>query len=210
HSIVEPPGPSSRSHTCEPLTYASTGSPKRASSAITRSGVTRQTHVGVSDVTGSTLRATSARMPRLVLTAITAVVVALAACSGPERVAAPRRAPSRATAPAAVVATTTTVAPDVCATEPVRAVPDPNRPRYRLRLDVRPSERVAEGDLAVAFTPDVATDRLVFRLWPNGPRLSRAGARLDTGAVTVDAPAATADRETPTLRAVRRGTPVPA
>ncbi|TML91055.1 MAG: M1 family metallopeptidase [Actinobacteria bacterium] len=150
----------------------------------------------MSDVTVSTLRATS----------MMAVVVVLAACSGPERVAVPRKAQSRATSNAAAAATTSTVAPDVCATQPVRAMPDPSRPRYRLRVDVRPSEGIAEGDLAVVFTPDVTTDRLVFRLWPNGPRLSRAGARLDTGTVTVDGAAVASERETPTLLVVGRGT----
>src|SRR5262249_24963210 len=38
------------------------------------------------------------------------------------------------------------------------------------------------GDLRVRFTPDIATDRLVFRLWPNTPRFRRAGASLQTGA----------------------------
>jgi aminopeptidase N len=75
-----------------------------------------------------------------------------------------------------------------------------------LHVDVRPSERVAQGDLAVVFTPDVATDRIVFRLWPNGPRLDRAGARLDTDAVTVDGSAVAAERETPTTLVVGRGT----
>jgi aminopeptidase N len=75
-----------------------------------------------------------------------------------------------------------------------------------LRVDVRPNERTAQGDLAVVFTPDVATDRLVFRLWPNGPRLSRVGARLDTEAVTVDGAAVPAELETPTTLVVGRGT----
>ena len=171
-----------------------------------RSGVARHTHEGVSDVTASTLRATMARVPRLVLTATMSVCVLLAACSGPQRVAAPRRAASTPTSTTSAIAPTTTVTPDVCATEPVRATPDPNRPRYRLRVDVRPDERTVQGDLAVVFTPDVATDRLVFRLWPNGPRLSRAGAQLDTDAVTVDGAAVTAERETPTMLVVGRGT----
>jgi len=35
----------------------------------------------------------------------------------------------------------------------------------------------------VRFVPDAPTDRLVFRLWPNAPKLGRAGSRLDvTGA----------------------------
>lgn len=69
---------------------------------------------------------------------------------------------------------------------PPRAVPDPRRPRYRLRLDIRPDEAVVNGDLSVDFTPDLAIDRLVFRLWPNGPALQAAGAQLSTGPVTLD------------------------
>ena len=135
------------------------------------------------------------------------VCVLLAACSGGERVADPRKAPANATTTSNTIPTTTTTAPpDVCATEPPRATPDPNRPRYRLRVDVRPNERVVQGELAVVFTPDLATDRLVFRLWPNGPRLSRAGARLDTGPVTVDGAAVSAEREGPTVLVVGRGT----
>jgi hypothetical protein len=49
-----------------------------------------------------------------------------------------------------------------------------------LRID---GTRVVRGGLTVRFTPDLPTDRLVFRLWPNGPRLARAGARLSTGSV---------------------------
>ena len=42
------------------------------------------------------------------------------------------------------------------------------------------------------FTPDLATDRLVFRLWPNAPRTAGAGARLDVLDVNVDGRAAPA------------------
>jgi hypothetical protein len=42
------------------------------------------------------------------------------------------------------------------------------------------------GDLAVRFVPDAPTDRLVFRLWPNAPRLGRAGSRLEITAATVE------------------------
>jgi hypothetical protein len=52
----------------------------------------------------------------------------------------------------------------------------------RIRLD--PRRGVVNGDLTVTFTADVATDRLVFRLWPNGPRQAQEGAMLTTGPVT--------------------------
>ncbi len=66
---------------------------------------------------------------------------------------------------------------------PPRATPDPDRPSYRLDLRVDLAANAVEGRQVVRFTPDVATDRLVFRLWPNGPRPSAAGARLDVDAV---------------------------
>ena len=60
--------------------------------------------------------------------------------------------------------------------------PWPERPRYTAHLDVDPTGRAVTGDVAVRFTPDAGTDRLVFRLWPNAPRIGRAGGRLDVTA----------------------------
>jgi hypothetical protein len=61
--------------------------------------------------------------------------------------------------------------------------PDPDRPRYHMRVEVRPEQRVVEGRLRVAFTPDLDTGELVFRLWPNGPLQSEAGTSLEVGEV---------------------------
>ena len=66
-----------------------------------------------------------------------------------------------------------------CPNAPNHSTPDPKRPRYRMNVDVRLAENAVFGDLAVDFTPDIRTDRIVFRLWPNGPRSARNGARLD-------------------------------
>lgn len=41
------------------------------------------------------------------------------------------------------------------------------------------------GDVAVRFIPTADTDRPVFRLWPNAPRISRSGRRLDVTAASV-------------------------
>src|SRR5205807_2288830 len=80
--------------------------------------------------------------------------------------------------PTTAVATTTTATGPVapapppvagCPPIPGRAQPDPNRPRYTLRFAVDTAGGTVDGDLDVRFTPDLATDRLVFRLWPNGP-----------------------------------------
>jgi hypothetical protein len=113
--------------------------------------------------------------------------------------------------PAAVApAPTTTVARSLppatspsCPALPEGAAPREDRPRYTLRVDVRTPERRVDGDLRVRFTPDLDTDRLVFRLWPNGPALAGLGARLETGPVTVDGREAAAAPEDPTILVVR-------
>jgi hypothetical protein len=72
-----------------------------------------------------------------------------------------------------------------CPQPPALAAPSPNRPRYLVTVRVAPPFRVVTGRLTVTFTPNRPTNRLVFRLWPNGPSQLRAGSRL-----TVDAPGA--------------------
>ena len=62
------------------------------------------------------------------------------------------------------------------------AEPWVERPRYTAHLNVEPAKRLVTGDVAVRFTPDADTDRLVFRLWANAPRIGRAGGRLDVTA----------------------------
>ncbi len=52
-----------------------------------------------------------------------------------------------------------------------------------MQITVRPAQGVVSGRLRVAFTPDLSTDVLVFRLWSNGPRQARAGTRLEVGRV---------------------------
>jgi hypothetical protein len=70
----------------------------------------------------------------------------------------------------------TTVA---CAPAPARAEPRSDRPRYVVNVRVTRPFRFVTGDLKVTFTANRPTDRLVFRLWPNGPTQLRAGSRLD-------------------------------
>jgi hypothetical protein len=94
--------------------------------------------------------------------------------------------------------TTTVAATTVPATSPVTVAPRPgcppvparvgpaaDRPRYGLTVHIDLPQNTVDGDLKVRFTPDMATDRLVFRLWPNGPALAGVGAHLDVGDVTV-------------------------
>jgi hypothetical protein len=92
---------------------------------------------------------------------------------------------------------------DGCRSERPRRRPAGDRPRYRLWVRVGPARTVVTGRLRVRFTPDLPTDRLVFRLWPNGPRPASAGARLSTGTVTAAGRALTSTRPNPTTLVVR-------
>jgi hypothetical protein len=72
-----------------------------------------------------------------------------------------------------------------CTTAGPYRAPAAARPRYSLHVRLQPALRRASGDLRVVFRPDIATGRLVFRLWPNGPLQRREGARLTVSNVTV-------------------------
>ncbi|HKN39120.1 MAG TPA: hypothetical protein VJ456_08440, partial [Acidimicrobiia bacterium] len=139
--------------------------------------------------------------------AVTALLVLLAAgCSDRGRAAVPAPttnapAPTATTAPPDTPPTgppdTSTTAPPAptspagCDVPAGYAEPWPDRPRYTAHLDVDPAGRLVTGDVAVRFVPDADTDRLVFRLWPNAPRIGRAGGRLDvTAAQLAGQPAA--------------------
>jgi Peptidase family M1 domain len=50
-----------------------------------------------------------------------------------------------------------------------RAEPDPDRPRIELDFRLEDDLRTVTGMETVVFTPDLPTDRLVFRLVPNNP-----------------------------------------
>jgi len=94
----------------------------------------------------------------------------------------------------------------VCSRRPAYARPSPTRPRYR--LDVRiPARGAVTGTLAVVFTPDLPTGRLVFRLWPNGPRQAGEGSHLAVSDVRVGGRPATVSLPDPTTLVARRGRP---
>lgn len=140
-----------------------------------------------------------------------ALALALGACAAGDTVPSAGRGAAPATTSTAPAPTTTaTLAPattPACPTIPARAAPDPARPRYTLRADVNPAEGTVAGQLRVLFTPDIDTDRLVFRLWPNGSRPSPAAPKLETGQVTIAGRPATSTLDDPTTLSVRTGAP---
>ena len=99
-----------------------------------------------------------------------------------------------------------------CPAPPPYAAPAADRPSYVLDVRVRSDLKVATGDLSVRFTPNRSTDRLVFRLWPNGPVQLNQGSRLSVGRATADGSALRETHPDPTTLVVRAscGAPVPA
>lgn len=70
-------------------------------------------------------------------------------------------------------------AADSCPAVPERTAPRSDRPSYELTVDVRPDEGIVVGTEQVRFTPDLDVDHLVFRLWANAPRITRAGGKIE-------------------------------
>ena len=82
--------------------------------------------------------------------------------------------------------------------------PPRNRPHYVLWARVEPGLMAADGTLTVSFAPSVATDRLVFRLWPNSPFYSKRGASLTVSTVRSAGHRLPTARPDPTTLVVRR------
>jgi hypothetical protein len=124
--------------------------------------------------------------------------------SGPATTPVPSAgAPAPASSPATLPVATTPACPAI----PARAAPDPARPAYTLGIDVRPDQGTVDGRERVVFTPDLDTDRLVLRLWPNGLAGAPTAAvvPLVVGLVTVGGRPATATLDNATTMSVRTG-----
>ena len=63
--------------------------------------------------------------------------------------------------------------------------PPPNRPIYAMSISIGAGKKIVKGRSRVSFTLDRATDRIVFRIWPNMPVQRRVGARLTVRNVRV-------------------------
>lgn len=74
------------------------------------------------------------------------------------------------------------------------ATPDPHRPVYAATAAVDVAGSFVSGSVTVAFTPDIDTAELVFRLWPNAPDLAAGGVHADVGAITQNSAALVVDR----------------
>lgn len=145
---------------------------------------------------------------------VVGAVCLLAACQGG---GGPTATPptSETSATSSQSPTTPTVAPTPsslptattpsCPPLPRRMGPAADRPRYVLAIDVRPGEAKVEGTQQVEFTPDLDTDRVVFRLWPNGPRQRAAGAGIEVTRVEIGGREVRGTLDDPTSLVVRPG-----
>src|SRR5436190_11607931 len=113
--------------------------------------------------------------------------LALISCSsdGPPSAAPGSSASASASAPLTTVLPLTTAAAPTTSSPlaPIAGCPDPGplrapdaaRPHYTATAGVDVAGASVTGTLTVEFTPDIATDELVFRLWPNAPLQAAAG-----------------------------------
>jgi Peptidase family M1 domain len=95
-------------------------------------------------------------------------------------------------------------AKDACPVSTALPSPPRNRSHETLRIRVMPGIAAAHGSVTVSFAPAVATNRLVFRLWPNSPFYVRRGARLTVGSVTSGGRRLRTVRPDPTTLVIRR------
>src|SRR5262245_61455884 len=125
-----------------------------------------------------------------------AVLLIAASCSGDDDDTGASPSSTTTTSTTAAPATTTTAlsgveldpgraAEGACPAVPARARPDAARPRYEMDVRVDLAGNTVSGTQIVTFTPDLAIDRLVFRLWANAPRTARAGAVLHVDGVAI-------------------------
>ena len=162
-------------------------------------------------------------MHRLTRCAAALVAAALlAGCTAGDDDAADRaRAPSTpsssvattSSATASTAPTTTTavaVTTNTCPVVPERAEPEPDRPVYEVTMTADPDTGVVEGTQAVRFVPDLPVDRVVLRLWANGPRPASVGTSIELGAVAADGRSAPVTQPDPTTAVVELGRSVPA
>jgi hypothetical protein len=150
---------------------------------------------------------------RVALVAVIVLTLLAGACSDDDGAAISGERTDGGSQPEESAGTTTTVPPvptlpppataPTCPTPPATGQPDPRRPAYTLSLDVRLDENLVRGTTSVRFTPDLDTDRVVFRLWANGPRPTAGGGSIETGEVTVDGRSTPSTLEDPTTLVVR-------
>jgi hypothetical protein len=110
------------------------------------------------------------------------VLVLVAALVAAALVVSDRRSvPVATTVPDATTGPAPTPADDGCPAG--RAAPDPDRPVVDLSFSLAEDRRTVTGTERVVFTPDLATDELVFRLVANSPGSAEAGTSTSVDAV---------------------------
>ena len=124
--------------------------------------------------------------------ALLVCALALVSCTNDKK---PSASPaSSSAAPASTTTAVTTTAPPTtvspltalvgCPDPGPLAAPDPRRPVYTATATIDVAGSTVSGSVAVQFTPDLTTNELVFRLWPNAPVPAASGVHEDIGAVT--------------------------
>ncbi|HYP22313.1 MAG TPA: hypothetical protein VEV43_01960 [Actinomycetota bacterium] len=92
---------------------------------------------------------------------------------------------------------------------PPRAAPPEEVPHYDMSMRVDTDAGTVTGHSDVTFVADRPTSRLVFRLWPNGPRLASEGTELAVEDARLRGGGGSVDRPDPTTLVFELDDPLP-
>jgi hypothetical protein len=147
-----------------------------------------------------------------VFVALATLLTTAAACKSDD---APRTFASTTTSTSTTASTTTSTtattavfspAPAGCdASALTRVEPRSDRTSYVVDATLDLGANQVTGTLRAKFTPDRDTDQVVLRLWPNGGKPARAGAREDIANLTIDGKPAAFHLDNPTTAFIDSG-----
>lgn len=119
--------------------------------------------------------------------------------------------------PATTTSTSTTTpsvvaapAPNGCdASKLDRVAPRADRTAYTINATLDLAANTVAGTMQADFTPDKATDRVVLRLWPNGPNQRSRGASMAIANATLDGKPVAINMDNPTTASLASGVLAP-
>lgn len=123
------------------------------------------------------------------LAPLLAVALLLGACSqgsGKTTAATPRATTTSTSTSTTATTLAAAPAPNGCdASALTRVEPRRDRTTYEVDATVDLGSNQVRGSLSAAFTPDMATDHIVLRLWPNAPTPASKGGHIDLAHATL-------------------------
>lgn len=143
--------------------------------------------------------------PRLIAL-VCALTIVVGACKGQTELSLGEPVPTTTSTSSTTTTTTPGSAPNGCdAAGLIRAEPRPDRTVYEVVANLDLAANTITGTLKATFTPDKATDQVVFRLWPNAPIPAGKGAYEEIADTVIDGKPVTFRMANPTTAVLDSG-----